>query len=148
MGDVVRGELERHRQARREALWLRGSQVCAVAGITYRQLDYWARTGALVPARAANGSRTQRRYTAAQARAARVLGMFSEMGARHDAMASAAAALERLEEMTGVLLVWPDGEALVTDEPRDVITPAAYYVDLDVVASSVGVIHPALRSAL
>lgn len=38
--------------------------VCEIAGITYRQLDYWARTGLLVPsARAAAGSGTQRGYT-------------------------------------------------------------------------------------
>ena len=27
----------------------RGPQVCAVVGITYRQLDYWARTNLLRP---------------------------------------------------------------------------------------------------
>ena len=27
----------------------RGAQVCAIVGITYRQLDYWARTGLLRP---------------------------------------------------------------------------------------------------
>ena len=27
----------------------RGPQVCALVGITYRQLDYWARTGLLRP---------------------------------------------------------------------------------------------------
>ncbi len=42
----------------------RGPQVCAIVGITYRQLDYWARTGLLVPSiTAAKGSGTQRRYS-------------------------------------------------------------------------------------
>jgi len=42
----------------------RGSQVCAVVGITYRQLDYWARTGLLRPSIAdASGSGSQRRYS-------------------------------------------------------------------------------------
>jgi DNA-binding transcriptional MerR regulator len=41
----------------------RGPQVCALVGITYRQLDYWARTGLLRPSIAdARGSGTQRRY--------------------------------------------------------------------------------------
>jgi len=41
-----------------------GSQVCALVGITYRQLDYWARTGLLVPSIAvARGSGTKRRYS-------------------------------------------------------------------------------------
>jgi DNA-binding transcriptional MerR regulator len=43
--------------------WFSGTQVCALVGITYRQLDYWARTGLLVPSIAqAKGSGTKRRY--------------------------------------------------------------------------------------
>ena len=39
-----------------------GPQVCSLVGITYRQLDYWARTGLLRPSvSAAKGSGTQRR---------------------------------------------------------------------------------------
>lgn len=42
----------------------RGPQVCAVVGITYRQLDYWARTDLLRPSIAdAKGSGSQRRYS-------------------------------------------------------------------------------------
>ncbi len=42
----------------------RGPQVCSIVGITYRQLDYWARTGLLRPSIAdAQGSGTQRRYS-------------------------------------------------------------------------------------
>jgi DNA-binding transcriptional MerR regulator len=41
----------------------RGPQVCSIVGITYRQLDYWARTSLLVPSiSAAKGSGSQRRY--------------------------------------------------------------------------------------
>ena len=41
----------------------RGPQVCTIVGITYRQLDYWTRTGLVKPSVAeANGSGTQRRY--------------------------------------------------------------------------------------
>ena len=41
----------------------RGPTACRAAGITYRQLDYWARTGLLEPSvRAAGGSGTQRLY--------------------------------------------------------------------------------------
>lgn len=41
-----------------------GAQVCAVVGITYRQLDYWARTDLVRPSLAeARGSGTQRRYS-------------------------------------------------------------------------------------
>jgi len=41
----------------------RGPTACAAAGITYRQLDYWARTGLVEPSvRAAHGSGSQRLY--------------------------------------------------------------------------------------
>ncbi len=46
------------------ALGFRSPQVCAVVGITYRQLDYWDRTGLLGPSmQEASGSGTQRLYT-------------------------------------------------------------------------------------
>ncbi|MGE5828726.1 MAG: transcriptional regulator, partial [Micromonosporaceae bacterium] len=39
----------------------RGPTACNAAGITYRQLDYWARTGLVEPTvRGAHGSGTQR----------------------------------------------------------------------------------------
>ncbi len=42
----------------------RGPQACKIVGITYRQLDYWTRTGLVVPSiQAANGSGTQRLYS-------------------------------------------------------------------------------------
>ena len=42
----------------------RGPTACKAAGITYRQLDYWARTGLVEPAvRGASGSGTQRLYS-------------------------------------------------------------------------------------
>jgi DNA-binding transcriptional MerR regulator len=41
----------------------RGPTACRAAGITYRQLDYWARTGLVEPSvRPAGGSGTQRLY--------------------------------------------------------------------------------------
>jgi DNA-binding transcriptional MerR regulator len=42
----------------------RGTTACRVAGITYRQLDYWARTGLVQPSiRPATGSGTHRLYS-------------------------------------------------------------------------------------
>lgn len=42
----------------------RGPTVCKIVGITYRQLDYWARTGLVTPSvRSASGSGTQRLYS-------------------------------------------------------------------------------------
>ena len=46
-----------------EDIGYRGPTVCSAAGITYRQLDYWARTGLVEPSiRGASGSGTQRLY--------------------------------------------------------------------------------------
>lgn len=47
-----------------EDLGYRGTVVCSVVGITYRQLDYWARTELVVPSiRPATGSGSQRLYS-------------------------------------------------------------------------------------
>jgi DNA-binding transcriptional MerR regulator len=47
-----------------EDVGYRGPTACAAAGITYRQLDYWARTGLVEPTvRPAHGSGSQRLYS-------------------------------------------------------------------------------------
>lgn len=47
-----------------EATGYRGPTACRAANITYRQLDYWARTGLVEPSiRPATGSGTQRLYS-------------------------------------------------------------------------------------
>jgi DNA-binding transcriptional MerR regulator len=53
-GELFDGSLE---------IGYRGPTACSAAGITYRQLDYWARTGLVEPSvRAAHGSGSQRLY--------------------------------------------------------------------------------------
>jgi DNA-binding transcriptional MerR regulator len=47
-----------------DAVGYRGPTACHAAGISYRQLDYWARTGLVVPSvRDATGSGSQRLYS-------------------------------------------------------------------------------------
>ena len=47
-----------------ELVGYRGPTACSAAGITYRQLDYWARTDLVVPSiRTASGSGSQRLYS-------------------------------------------------------------------------------------
>lgn len=47
-----------------DATGYRGPVACQAAGITYRQLDYWARTGLVSPSvRGAHGSGSQRLYS-------------------------------------------------------------------------------------
>ena len=59
----ARGRCEREVQMAEDE-GFRGPQVCKIVGITYRQLDYWARTDLIRPSIAdAQGSGTQRRYS-------------------------------------------------------------------------------------
>jgi DNA-binding transcriptional MerR regulator len=51
-------------EPRPEDMGYRGPQVCKLVGISYRQLDYWARTDLVRPSLAdARGSGTQRSYS-------------------------------------------------------------------------------------
>src|SRR5271170_4666992 len=55
---------EQHVAAHPDDVGYRGPSACAAAGITYRQLDYWARTGLVEPSvRSAQGSGSQRLYS-------------------------------------------------------------------------------------
>ena len=59
----------------------RGPIAHRVAGITYRQLDYWARTGLVVPSiRNAEGSGTQRLYSFRDILLLRVVKRFLDVG--------------------------------------------------------------------
>ena len=59
----------------------RGTQVCVVVGITYRQLDYWARTGLLRPSLVdATGSGSKRRYSYADVRELKVIKRLLDAG--------------------------------------------------------------------
>lgn len=70
LGDPVLGGtglgdtgLPAHQGLGSEEIGYRGPTACAAAGITYRQLDYWARTALVEPSvRAAHGSGSQRLY--------------------------------------------------------------------------------------
>nr|WP_324613054.1 MerR family transcriptional regulator [Streptomyces sp. SBT349] len=63
-GAGPRGSLAAQERGTTERIGYRGPSACAAAGITYRQLDYWARTGLVQPSvRPAHGSGTQRLYS-------------------------------------------------------------------------------------
>ncbi|WP_407643705.1 MerR family transcriptional regulator [Cumulibacter manganitolerans] len=54
----------REAAVRADLVGYRGPVACNAAGITYRQLDYWARTGLVAPSiRTASGSGSQRLYS-------------------------------------------------------------------------------------
>lgn len=77
----------------------RGPQVCTIVGITYRQLDYWARTGLLTPSiSAAKGSGSQRLYSYRDVLELKVIKQLLDAGL---ALNSARRAVECLREDLG-----------------------------------------------
>jgi DNA-binding transcriptional MerR regulator len=77
----------------------RGPQVCSIVGITYRQLDYWARTNLIRPSIVdAAGSGSKRRYSYADLLELKVIKSLLDAGV---ALQSARKALEYLRENLG-----------------------------------------------
>jgi len=61
----------------------RAAEVCRLAGITYRQLDYWARNGSLRPSISdCDGSGTNRLYSSDDVKKARAAGRLVHLGFR------------------------------------------------------------------
>ncbi|HVA08782.1 MAG TPA: MerR family transcriptional regulator [Acidimicrobiales bacterium] len=76
-----------------------GPQVCGLVGITYRQLDYWARTGLLQPSVAsARGSGTRRIYSYSDVLELKVIKQLLDAGV---SLQSARRAVECLREDLG-----------------------------------------------
>jgi DNA-binding transcriptional MerR regulator len=102
----------------------RGPQVCKVVGITYRQLDYWARTDLLRPSISeAKGSGTQRRYAYRDLLELKVIKQLLDAGV---SLQSARRAIDCLRDNVGgdlasanlvlngahSVLAWSDGEVV------------------------------------
>jgi DNA-binding transcriptional MerR regulator len=80
-------------------LGFRSPQVCKVVGITYRQLDYWDRSGLLAPSmQVASGSGTQRLYTFQDVVTLRVIKRLKDAGTSLHKIRSA---FEQLEDQVG-----------------------------------------------
>ncbi len=99
-----------------EEVGYRGPQVCKIVGITYRQLDYWARTDLLRPSLAdARGSGTQRRYSYRDLVALKVIKGLLDAGV---SLRRARQAIAYLREHLGEDLATA---SLVVDENRSVL---------------------------
>lgn len=100
--------------------WYSSYQACDMAGVSYRQLDYWARTGAIRPAVGATGSGTQRRWSAADITVLRCLGRLAALGCESNCFVSAGrqlAELSAVQPLRGWVLVTPDCRVFVGDVP-------------------------------
>ena len=110
-----------------EDLGYRGPTACNAAGITYRQLDYWARTGLVEPTvREASGSGTQRLYSFRDILVLRVVKRLLDAGVSLPNIRTAIATLRNrgAEELAQVTLI-SDGttvyECTSADEMVDLL---------------------------
>ena len=91
----------------------RAPQVCRMVGITYRQLDYWARTGFMVPSlQQARGSGSQRLYSFADLVQLKVIKKLLDAGMDLRRIRSAFAALSNQRSTWS----WEDGEVTLASD--------------------------------
>ncbi len=105
----------------------RGPIACQAAGITYRQLDYWARTGLVVPSlRSAKGSGSARLYSFKDILVLRVVKKLLDAGVSLQQVRSAIAQLgdRGVDDLASITLM-SDGasvyECSSTDEIVDLL---------------------------
>lgn len=110
-----------------EGVGYRGPIACRAAGITYRQLDYWARTGLVEPSvRTATGSGTQRLYSFRDVLVLKVVKRLLQTGVTLQQIRSAVAHLRErgVEDMAQITLM-SDGasvyECTSSDEVIDLV---------------------------
>jgi MerR-like DNA binding protein len=96
------------------------------AGITYRQLDYWARMGYLRPSQPAPGSGNWRRWSADERRVAVTMARLVSAGVAVPVAARVARAAVNEAEVDGLAIVnLTNGVSIVVDVPTvDVVDTA------------------------
>jgi DNA-binding transcriptional MerR regulator len=91
-----------------ETVGYRGPTACAAAGISYRQLDYWARTDLVVPSvRSAAGSGSQRLYSFKDVLVLKVVKRLLDTGVSLQNIRIAVDALRKrgVEDLAGITLL-------------------------------------------
>lgn len=92
------------------------AEVARRTGASYRQVDYWARTGVLVPAlRRADGPGYSRAYAPRQVAVAAALLVLARLGAKVPAMARASAQLTGRDDEAWDRLVVVSADGVVED---------------------------------
>ncbi|MBA2608282.1 MAG: MerR family transcriptional regulator [Actinobacteria bacterium] len=109
-----------------EQMGFRGPQVCKLVGITYRQLDYWARTDLLRPSLAdAAGSGTQRLYSYHDVLSLKVIKTFLDAGLALPAARRAIDCLRQAgDDLASANIVLSDASSVLTstnDELFDLV---------------------------
>ncbi|HEX7464420.1 MAG TPA: MerR family transcriptional regulator [Actinomycetota bacterium] len=98
-------------------------EVCRIAGISYRQLDYWARTGLVRPSvRDAQGSGTQRLYSFQDLAQLKVIKKLLDTGVGLQQVRRAIGTLRELREpATGTTLVSDGSRIYAVESPEAVV---------------------------
>jgi len=102
----------------------RGPTACAAAGITYRQLDYWARTGLVEPSvRAAQGSGTSRLYSFRDVLVLKVVKRLLDAGVSLQSIRAAVAHLGSCEvaDLSGLTLMSDGATVYQCTSPHQVM---------------------------
>ena len=102
----------------------RGPTACAAAGITYRQLDYWARTGLVSPSvRPATGSGTQRLYGFRDVLLLKVIKRLLDAGISLQQIRTAIAHLSKrgIDDLTQITLMSDGASVYMCTSPDEVI---------------------------
>jgi DNA-binding transcriptional MerR regulator len=102
----------------------RGPVACAAAGITYRQLDYWARTGLIAPSvRPASGSGTQRLYGFRDILLLKVIKRLLDTGISLQQIRTAVASLREhgIDDLTQITLMSDGASVYMCTSPDEVI---------------------------
>jgi hypothetical protein len=107
--------------------------IARMVGCSYRQLDYWVRSGVISPLVAGEGSGSRRRWLPEQARIVRMLADLAALGARTDVLRRAAVCASRIVD-------WSN-HAYVDDEGNVSYSPpggSCWVIDLENCASRTG----------
>ena len=102
----------------------RGPAACKAAGITYRQLDYWARTGLVEPSvRSATGSGSQRLYGFRDILVLKVVKRLLDTGVSLQQIRMAITSLRQagVEELSGITLMSDGATVYECTSPDEIV---------------------------
>src|ERR1700754_3826164 len=107
-----------------DSVGYRGVTACSAVGISYRQLDYWARTGLVVPSiRDASGSGTQRLYSFRDLVVLKVVKRLLDAGVSLQNIRRAIEALRSrgVEDLAGITLISDGTTVYECRSPEEVV---------------------------
>jgi DNA-binding transcriptional MerR regulator len=102
----------------------RGPVACGAAGITYRQLDYWARTGLVEPSiRTATGSGSQRLYSFRDVLVLKIVKRLLDTGVSLQQIRSAVSHLRErgVDDLAGITLMSDGASVYECTSPDEVV---------------------------